>query len=91
MHPLKQAENSHLLDMETVDEIFFMVPSILQIHENYLVELSKILDEWEHVQCIGNPFFAFVRRTSVLYPKIPRNFLLVFESDDNRNLLSVRK
>lgn len=60
MQPLKQAENSAIVDLQTVDEIFFMVPSILRIHEKFLGELNKILDQWDQNQCVGNPYFEVV-------------------------------
>lgn len=63
MHPLKQAENSSIVDLQTVDEIFFMVPSILHIHEKFLEELNKILDQWDQTQCVGNPYFEVVSCT----------------------------
>lgn len=33
-----------------------MVPSILNIHENYLEELKKRLDAWDPMQCIGDVY-----------------------------------
>lgn len=37
-----------------------MVPSILNIHENYLEELKKRLDAWDPMQCIGDVYFNVV-------------------------------
>lgn len=43
-----------------VDEIFFMVPSILNIHEKFLEELKKRLDAWDPQQRIGDAYYDVV-------------------------------
>lgn len=48
------------MDLQTVDEIFFMVPSILNIHEKFLEELRKRLDAWDPSQRIGDSYYDVV-------------------------------
>lgn len=55
------------MDTQTVDEIFFMVPAILNIHERFLEELRRRLDSWDPMQKIGD---AFVDVVSLYYHRI---------------------
>ncbi|KAG5680642.1 hypothetical protein PVAND_010136 [Polypedilum vanderplanki] len=66
LNPLKLPENSGIVDIQTVDEIFFMVPSILNIHEKYLEELKKRLDAWDAMQCIGDVYYDVFSKPIVL-------------------------
>lgn len=50
-------ENSGIIDAQIVDEIFFMVPSILAIHQKLLEELGKRLETWDAAQKVGDIFF----------------------------------
>jgi len=59
LNPLK-LESSGIVDLQTVEEIFFMVPSILNIHEKFLEELGKRLDAWDSSQRIGDSYFDVV-------------------------------
>lgn len=72
LNPLKQPENSNIVDLQTVDEIFFMVPSILQIHEKFLEELGKRLDAWDPLQRVGDSYYDIV---SFAIPKVILNLL----------------
>jgi Rho guanine nucleotide exchange factor 17 len=49
-----------VVDLQTVDEIFFMVPSILNIHEKFLEELGKRLDAWDPLQRVGDSYYDIV-------------------------------
>lgn len=59
-NPLRQPESATLVDIQTVDEIFYMVPSILNIHEKFLEELGKRLEEWDPMQRIGDAYYEVV-------------------------------
>lgn len=61
MLPLKSQENASLIDVQTVDEIFLMVPAILNVHERFLNELRRRLDAWEPLQKVGDAFIEVVR------------------------------
>lgn len=61
LNPLRSPENSSTVDLSTVDEIFFMVPSILSIHEKFLEELKKRLDSWDPLQRVGDSYYNVVR------------------------------
>jgi hypothetical protein len=58
-------ENSGLVDFQTVDEIFFMVPSILNIHEKFLEELRKRLDAWDPSQQVGDSYYDVVSSSNI--------------------------
>lgn len=57
---LKSPEHAGMIDTRTVDEIFFMVPDILEIHEKFLVELKHRLDDWDVQQKVGDAFIETV-------------------------------
>uniref|UniRef100_A0A1L8DLE6 Putative guanine nucleotide exchange factor n=1 Tax=Nyssomyia neivai TaxID=330878 RepID=A0A1L8DLE6_9DIPT len=56
MNPLKSSDCDVAIDKQIVDDIFYMVPSILNIHEGFLDELKKRLDCWNSNQIIGDAF-----------------------------------
>lgn len=60
---LKSPEHAGMIDTRTVDEIFFMVPDILEIHEKFLVELKHRLDDWDVQQKVGDAFIETVSST----------------------------
>lgn len=64
LNPLKLPEYSSLIDTQTVDEIFLMVPAILDIHKRFLDELRKRLDAWEPLQKVGDAFVEVVSVSS---------------------------
>lgn len=51
-----------IVDSQIVDEIFFMVPSILNVHERFLDELKKRLDCWDSSQKVGDAYFDVVSK-----------------------------
>uniref|UniRef100_T1GAN9 DH domain-containing protein n=1 Tax=Megaselia scalaris TaxID=36166 RepID=T1GAN9_MEGSC len=55
-----------MIDSRTVDEIFFMVPDILEIHEKFLAELKARLDSWDSQQKVGDAFIETFSKTEVL-------------------------
>lgn len=57
---LKTPEHAGMIDSRTVDEIFFMVPDILEIHEKFLAELKSRLDSWDSQQKVGDAFIETV-------------------------------
>lgn len=61
---LKTPENAGMIDSRTVDEIFFMVPDILEIHEKFLAELKARLDSWDSQQKVGD---AFIETVSIAF------------------------
>lgn len=62
LHPLKSSDNLRdIVDTQLVDEIFYMVPSILGIHERFLEELHKRLGAWDANQKVGDAFIEVVR------------------------------
>ncbi|XP_055604092.1 uncharacterized protein LOC129752331 [Uranotaenia lowii] len=66
LNQLKSPEHSGLVDTQTVDEIFFMVPTILNIHERFLEELRRRLDSWDPLQKIGDAFIDVFSRPVIL-------------------------
>lgn len=60
LNPLKLPENSGIIEAEVADEIFFMVPSILNIHERFLDELKKRLDNWDGSQRVSGVYIDVV-------------------------------
>lgn len=63
LNPLKSQENAALIEAQTVDEVFLMVPNILHVHQQFLDELRGRLEVWEPSQRIGD---AFVQVVSLL-------------------------
>lgn len=59
-NPLKSQENATLIDAQTVDEIFLMVPDILHIHQQFLDELRRRLEHWSPLQRVGDAFVQVV-------------------------------
>lgn len=57
---LKAPEHAGMIDTRTVDEIFFMVPDILEIHEKFLGDLKNRLDDWDTTQKVGDAFMETV-------------------------------
>lgn len=72
LKPLKLPEYAALIDVQTVDEIFLMVPAILDIHKRFLDELRKRLDAWEPLQRVGD---AFVEVVSTLFIYFVKRFI----------------
>lgn len=69
MNPLKSSENSGLIDANSVDEIFFMIPSILNIHERFLDELKRRFETWDPMQKVGDAFIEVVSLVFVFSSK----------------------
>ncbi|XP_064553700.1 rho guanine nucleotide exchange factor 17 isoform X1 [Drosophila montana] len=63
---LKSPEHAGMIDTRTVDEIFFMVPDILEIHEKFLAELKQRLDDWDIQQKVGDTFIETFSKLEVL-------------------------
>lgn len=61
LKPLKSPENAGIVDVQTVEEIFLMVPTILNVHKHFLDELKRRLDSWDHLQMVGDAFIETVR------------------------------
>lgn len=49
-----------MIDAQTVDEIFLMVPDILHIHQQFLDELRRRLEHWDPHQRVGDAFVQVV-------------------------------
>ncbi|XP_044314770.1 uncharacterized protein LOC108041272 isoform X2 [Drosophila rhopaloa] len=63
---LKAPEHAGMIDTRTVDEIFFMVPDILEIHEKFLGDLKNRLDDWDVQQKVGDAFMDTFSKLEVL-------------------------
>lgn len=66
LNVLKTPEYAGMIDSKTVDEIFFMVPEILSIHERFLNELRRRLEVWEPQQMVGDAFTEAFSKPDVL-------------------------
>lgn len=60
LQPLKSPENAALLDAFQVDEIFYQVPSILNVHQVFLEQLRRRLEQWDLQQKVGDVFLDVV-------------------------------
>lgn len=60
LKPLKSPENAGIVDVQTVEEIFLMVPTILNVHKHFLDELNRRLDSWNSLQMVGDAFIETV-------------------------------
>lgn len=67
LNPLKSQENTGIIDAQVADEIFFMVPAILNIHERFLEVLRRRLDAWEPLQRVGDAFVEVVNQPENFY------------------------
>ncbi|XP_031626312.1 uncharacterized protein LOC116342734 [Contarinia nasturtii] len=66
LNPLKSQENASLIEAQTVDEIFLMVPTILGIHQQFLDALRRRLESWEPLQRVGDAFVHVFSTSTVL-------------------------
>lgn len=62
LQPLKSPENAGLLDSFVVDEIFNQVPAILNVHQVFLEQLRRRLEQWDLQQKVGDIFLDVVRK-----------------------------
>lgn len=60
LHPLKSPENAGFLDAFVVDEIFYQVPAILNVHQEFLEKLRRRLEQWDIQQKVGDVFLDVV-------------------------------
>lgn len=72
LNPLKSPENASLIENQTVDEIFLMVPTILHVHQQFLDELRGRLEIWEPLQRIGDAFVQVVSIIQLMFSLIKR-------------------
>ncbi|XP_037942979.1 uncharacterized protein LOC119675833 isoform X2 [Teleopsis dalmanni] len=63
---LKSPEHAGMIDSRTVDEIFFMVQDILDIHQKFLAQLKSRLDNWNAQQKVGDAFMETFSKLEVL-------------------------
>ncbi|XP_038617610.1 rho guanine nucleotide exchange factor 17 [Tachyglossus aculeatus] len=54
MKPLKQPENSILVDPSLVDEIFDQIPELLEHHEQFLEQVHQCVQNWHEKQKVGD-------------------------------------
>ncbi|XP_056417198.1 rho guanine nucleotide exchange factor 17 isoform X2 [Hyla sarda] len=54
MKPLKQPENSILVDPSLVDEIFDQIPELLEHHEQFLEQVNHCVHNWLDIQTVGD-------------------------------------
>lgn len=90
---MKSQENASLIDAQTVDEIFLMVPDILHIHQQFLEELRRRLEIWEPLQRVGDAFVQVVMSLHlVLFAKLnfPSNLQQQQQQINNENIIFLR-
>ncbi|TRZ02143.1 hypothetical protein DNTS_014238 [Danionella cerebrum] len=77
MKPLKQPENSPLVDPSLVDEIFYQIPEILEHHEIFLEQLVESINQWHDQQTIGHVLIqSFSKETlASIYSAYIDNFM----------------
>ncbi|XP_059046905.1 rho guanine nucleotide exchange factor 17-like [Achroia grisella] len=66
LQPLKSPENSGLLDAFLVDEIFYQVPAILNVHQVFLEQLRCRLEQWDLQQKVGDVFLEVFSKPTVM-------------------------
>lgn len=66
LNPLKNPENSHIIDNVLVDDIFFQIPNILMHHETFLEDLKRRLESWDMKKTIGDWFLECFTKKSVM-------------------------
>ncbi|GBP22090.1 Rho guanine nucleotide exchange factor 17 [Eumeta japonica] len=66
LQPLKYPENAGLLDAFLVDEIFYQVPEILNIHQVFLEHLRRRLEQWDLQQKVGDVFLDVFKKPTVM-------------------------
>ncbi|XP_022113896.2 rho guanine nucleotide exchange factor 17 isoform X2 [Pieris rapae] len=66
LHPLKSPENAGLLDAFVVDEIFYQVPAILNVHQEFLEKLRRRLEQWDLQQKVGDVFLDVFTKPTVM-------------------------
>lgn len=66
LRPLRSVEYANLVDKQTVDEIFYMIPALLRLHERFLDDLQNRLNSWDDAQSqIGVAFSEAVSSVAV--------------------------
>ncbi|XP_012550335.2 rho guanine nucleotide exchange factor 17 isoform X1 [Bombyx mori] len=66
LQPLKSPENAALLDAYLVDEIFYQVPAILNVHQVFLEQLRRRLEQWDLQQKVGDVFLEVFTKPAVM-------------------------
>ncbi|CAH2095169.1 unnamed protein product [Euphydryas editha] len=66
LQPLKSPENANLLDAFVVDEIFYQVPAILNVHQVFLEQLRRRLEQWDLQQKVGDIFLDVFTKPTVM-------------------------
>ncbi|KAF9813936.1 hypothetical protein SFRURICE_008091, partial [Spodoptera frugiperda] len=66
LQPLKSPENAGLLDAFLVDEIFYQVPGILNVHQVFLEQLRRRLEQWDLQQKVGDVFLDVFTKPTVM-------------------------
>ncbi|KAJ2954677.1 hypothetical protein O0L34_g2973 [Tuta absoluta] len=66
LQPLKSPENAGLLDAFLVDEIFYQVPGILNVHQVFLEQLRRRLETWDLQQKVGDVFLEVFTKPTVM-------------------------
>ncbi|XP_063896814.1 rho guanine nucleotide exchange factor 17 isoform X5 [Helicoverpa armigera] len=66
LQPLKSPENAALLDAFLVDEIFYQVPGILNVHQVFLEQLRRRLEQWDLQQKVGDVFLDVFTKPTVM-------------------------
>lgn len=65
LQPLKSPD-ANLLDTFLVDEIFYQVPAILSVHQEFLEQLRRRLEQWDLQQKVGDVFLDVFTKPAVM-------------------------
>ncbi|XP_063832682.1 rho guanine nucleotide exchange factor 17-like [Ostrinia nubilalis] len=66
LQPLKSPENAGLLDSFVVDEIFNQIPTIFNVHQVFLEQLRRRLEQWDLQQKVGDVFLDVFTKPTVM-------------------------
>ncbi|CDW58402.1 Rho guanine nucleotide exchange factor 17 [Trichuris trichiura] len=66
LRPLKRPELCSLVELGTLNEIFFQVPEMLAYHEAFLKALKSRIDLWDNKQKIGDILLANFTKQCVI-------------------------
>ena len=56
LDPLKRPQAFGLVDSALVEDIFFQIPELCSLHEQFLLQINQRTDRWHALQKIGDVF-----------------------------------
>lgn len=61
LQPLRSGEFAGLVDKQTIDEIFYMIPAMQRLHARFLDDLQQRLNSWNEAESqVGVAFIEAV-------------------------------